>query len=65
MTHLFDILKKERDGAFVWVEAADDIATAKARLQQLSAESAEEFVIFREIDQRVILTSTKHRQAAA
>jgi len=49
----------------MWVEAVNDMATAKARLQQLSAETAEEFVIFREIDQRVILTSSKHRQAAA
>ena len=65
MTHLFDVLKKEPDGTFIWVEAVDDIATAKARLQQLSAESADEFVIFREIDQRVILTSSKHKQAAA
>jgi hypothetical protein len=65
MTHLFDIFKKEPDGTFAWVEAVNDIATAEARLQQLSAESADEFVIFREIDQRVILTSSKRRQAAA
>jgi hypothetical protein len=59
MTHtLFDILKKDRKGTFHWIEAVKDIDTAKARLHQLSAESSDEFVVFREIDLRVVATSS-------
>jgi hypothetical protein len=57
MTALFDILKKELSGAFVWVEAVNDIQTARRRLEQLSAESPNEFVVFRQIDLRIVATS--------
>ncbi len=43
----FDILKKDRKGTFQWLEAANDIETAKGRLLQLSTESPDEFVAFR------------------
>jgi hypothetical protein len=57
MTGLFDILKKQPNGEFVWVESATDIQTAKTRLEQLSAESTCEFVVFRQIDLRIVATS--------
>jgi len=57
VTTLFDILKKDRTGAFLWVEAVNDIETAKARLLELSATSTDEFVVFRNIDLRVVATS--------
>jgi len=57
MTVLFDILKKEPSGAFVWLEAVNDIQTARGRLEQLSAESSWEFVVFRQIDLRIVATS--------
>jgi hypothetical protein len=47
MNTLFDILKKDRKGTFHWVETVNDIATAEARLRQLSSESSEEFVVCR------------------
>jgi len=53
---LFDILKKDHQGSFHWIEAVPDIDTAEARLRKLSAESSEEFVIFRENDLRVVAT---------
>ena len=53
---LFDILKKDRKGTFHWIEAVTDIDTAEARLRQLSADSPEEFVIFRGTDLRVVAT---------
>jgi hypothetical protein len=56
MNTLFDILRKDRKGTFLWVEAVNDIETAKARLPQLSAESPDEFVVFRETDLRVVAT---------
>jgi hypothetical protein len=56
MNTLFDILRKDRKGTFLWVEAVNDIETAKARLHQLSAESPDEFVVFREVDLRIVAT---------
>jgi hypothetical protein len=47
MNTLFDILKKDRKGTFHWVETVNDIATAEARLRQLSSESSDEFVVCR------------------
>ena len=57
MRTLFDILKKDRNGTFQWVEEVNDIETAKARLRQLSAKSTDEFVVFRRIDLRVVASS--------
>ncbi|SRR6266705_1070996 len=48
----YDILKKDRKGTFQWLETANDIETAKARVLQLSSESADEFVVFRETDSK-------------
>ena len=56
MNTLFDILRKDRKGTFLWVEAVNDIETAKARLRQLSADSPDEFVVFRETDLRIVAT---------
>ena len=56
MRTLFDILKKDREGTFQWLETANDIETAKARVVKLSSESQDEFVIFREIDLQVVDT---------
>jgi hypothetical protein len=59
MKALFDILKKDRKGTFHWVEAVDDIDTAEARLRQLSADSSDDFVVFHEIDLRIVATYTE------
>jgi hypothetical protein len=57
MKTLFDILKKDRNGSFLWVEEVNDLETARLRLQQLSAQSPDEFIIFRHMDLRVVATS--------
>jgi hypothetical protein len=57
MKTIFDILKKDPAGTFLWIEAVNDIHTAKARLQELSAPSTDEFVVFRNIDLRIVATS--------
>jgi hypothetical protein len=49
-----DILKKDRTGSFHWIEVVRDLDTAEARLRQLSRDSAEEFVVFRQTDLRVV-----------
>ena len=57
MRTLVDILKKDRTGNFEWLEAVKDVETAKRRLLQLSTESPDEFIAFRETDLQVIATS--------
>ena len=52
----FDILKKDSKGTFHWLETANDIETAKARVLKLSSESQDEFVVFRGIDLQVVAT---------
>lgn len=55
----FDILKRDRKGTFLWLEAVRDIEAAEARLRQLSAESSEEFIVFRNADLQVVASSRK------
>jgi hypothetical protein len=54
MSTLFDILKKDRNGTFQWLETVHNIETAKARVLQLSSGSLDEFVIFRGNDLQVV-----------
>ena len=56
---LFDILKKDRKGTFLWVEAISDLELAKRRMLQLSQQSTDEFVIFRNNDLKVVATARK------
>jgi hypothetical protein len=48
-------LRKE-DNNFVWVEAADDIQSAKKRVYELSRHSDVEFVILNEHTLQVVAT---------
>jgi len=57
MSTLLDILKKDSKGTFHWLETANDIETAITRVMQLSSESKDEFVVFRETDLKVVATS--------
>jgi len=59
MKILFDILKKDRRGTFLWLEAVNDMEVAKTRLRQLSEQSTDEFVVFRNVDLRVVATTRK------
>ena len=59
MRILFDILKKDRWGTFLWLEAVNDMEAATTRLRQLSEQSTDEFVVFRNVDLQVVATSRK------
>jgi hypothetical protein len=54
MSTLLDILKKDRNRRFQWLETANDIETAKARVLKLSAKFQDEFVIFSRADLKVV-----------
>jgi hypothetical protein len=59
MTTVFDILKKDRRGTFLWLEAVNNMEAAQTRLRQLSEHSTDEFVVFRNVDLKVVATSRK------
>jgi hypothetical protein len=61
MRTLFDILKKDRRGTFLWLEAVNDMEAATTRLRQLSEQSTDEFVVFRNVDLQVVATSRKEQ----
>ena len=53
----FDILKHYHDGSFAWIESADDLSAAHVRLQQLSAESSAEYVVFDHGTQQIVASN--------
>jgi hypothetical protein len=50
----FDILKKLPDGGIVWVEAAKDLESAKARIQLFSRYKPGQYVVFDQMTQAVL-----------
>ena len=50
----FDILRRQRDGSFIWLEATADIERAKARLQELVAEAPGEYFVFDQGTQQIV-----------
>jgi hypothetical protein len=59
MKTFFDILKRDRRGTFLWLEAVRDMEAAQTRLRQLSEQSTDEFIVFRNVDLQVVATSRK------
>jgi hypothetical protein len=49
----YEIFRKE-DGALVWVEPAEDLETAKKRVEQLAKQSRCEYVIFDRGRQQIV-----------
>lgn len=50
----FDILKRQKDGSYIWLEAVRDLQKAKARLQQLFAITPGDYFVFDQKVQRVV-----------
>ena len=50
----YDILKKEGQTDFVWIDAVRDLQTAKAQVQELSVRSPGQYSIFEERSQKVV-----------
>jgi hypothetical protein len=42
----FDLLRKDPDGSFIWLEAAADLVGARARLRELASRVPGEYVLF-------------------
>jgi hypothetical protein len=42
----FDLLRRDPDGSFIWLEAAADLVGARARLRELATRVPGEYVLF-------------------
>jgi hypothetical protein len=50
----FDILKRDEDGSFIWLEAAQNLETAQARLQELCAKAPGDYFVFDQKSQQIV-----------
>ncbi len=50
----FDLLLRDSDGSFIWLEAAVDLPLARARLRDLASRVPGEYVLFDQIKQETI-----------
>jgi len=53
-TDPFDILRRHEDGSFIWLETAHDIEIAKARLQELCAQTPGNYFVFDQKSQQIV-----------
>lgn len=52
----FDILKRHSDGSFIWLEAASDLDSARARLQELCGQTPGHYFVFDQRSQLIVAT---------
>jgi hypothetical protein len=50
----FDLLLKDSEGSFIWLEAAADLPLARARLRELASRVPGEYVLFDRAKQETI-----------
>ena len=50
----FDLLLRDSDGSFIWLEAAVDLPLARARLRDLASRVPGEHVLFDQVKQETI-----------
>jgi hypothetical protein len=54
---IYDILKRRDNETLAWVEAVPDLDTANARIKELRKSSDEEFVIFDQKTQELVVSN--------
>jgi hypothetical protein len=50
----FDLLRRDPDGSFIWIEAAADLVLARTRLRELASRAPGEYVLFDHTSQKTI-----------
>ena len=56
----YDILRKDGLGAPIWIEAVDDLETAKIRVMELARRSPGEYVVFSQEKTEIVTTLVAH-----
>jgi hypothetical protein len=54
-----DILKRQSDGSFVWIEAASDIRMAEERISRLASVMPGEYFVFDQKSQQIVARIAK------
>ena len=54
-----DILKRQRDGGFVWIEAASDLRVAEDRISRLAERDPGEYFVFDQRSQQIVAKVAK------
>ncbi len=57
----YDIFRKDLLGTPVWMEAVQDIATAKLRMMELAGRSPGEYFVFSQESQEIVSCNTTPR----
>ena len=55
-----DILRRQSDGGFMWIEAARDVMAAEERISQLAEREPGEYFVFDQRSQQIIAKIAKH-----
>jgi hypothetical protein len=51
---LVDVMRKQNDGSLIWVEAVQDVAAAKTRIDNFGKTAPGEYVIFDQNTQQIV-----------
>jgi hypothetical protein len=54
MQSSFDLLRRDPDGSFIWLEAAADLVRARARLRELATRAPGDYVLFDHTSQETV-----------
>jgi len=54
-----DILKRQNDGGFVWIEAASDVLVAEERILNLADKEPGEYFVFDQRTQQIVAKVAK------
>lgn len=49
-----DILRRQKDGSFIWIEAAANLSAAEERLSELARTSPGEYFVFDQMSQQIV-----------
>jgi hypothetical protein len=58
-----DILKRQSDGSFIWIEAASEMEVAEKRLSQLASAEPGEYFVFDQRTQQIVAKIAKQPMA--
>jgi hypothetical protein len=53
-TDFFDVMRKRDDGTLIWVEAVNNVETAKKRIANLRSTAPGEYAIFDQSRQQIV-----------
>lgn len=56
-----DILKRQNDGSFIWIESVADIESARSRLNVLAGANPGEYFVFDQRQQQIVATTPPGR----